>query len=331
MRLVKWLFGLAVLATALWCLYWFTASQTLRVALAEVLAQPDLPLRTQGYSVRGFPNRFDVTLDEPRLDLPEFGWSAPFVQVFALSYRPHHVIAVFPPVQEGHLGGLEWRLAASDARASALGAPTRNLELERSVAVIEGADLTAGGTRWRMEALRLAIRRTAAGSYEAVAEAEAVFPDPAMMDEADPQAIWPRRIAVMRVDLALDFARPLDLDLARGAALPPPAVALTGARLAWDGADLHLTGRVDLGAPEGPAGDLVLAVTGWADVVDRLARAGILTAEQRAWVDGMAPGLTRSGDAQAVDIPLRVEAGQVRLGSMVLLDFGVRPAPAPGG
>lgn len=326
-RLVKWLLGLAVAATAVWCGAWFVGARSLEQALDEALARPGMPLHAASHAVRGFPNRLDVTLTAPSVTLADFTWTAPFVQVFALIYRPHHVIAVFPPVQQGRAGGADWRLAAGDARASVIAAPTRNLEIERAVAVLDGVDLTLAEARLRLDALRLAARRTNPGVYEAVAEAVAVFPDAGWLAGADPGGIWPRRFDVLRLDLEADFVRPLDLEALRSAPSPPPRLILTGARAAWDGAGLRLSGRVELDAPGGPTGDVVLAVEGWADVVDRLARAGLISPEQRRWIERIAPSLARNGESTALDIPLRLVAGQVRLGRMVLFDLGTSPAP----
>lgn len=320
------MFGLAVVATVLWCGYWVVASRALQYSLTQALAQPGMPLQAEALGVAGFPNRFDVTLTAPRVDLPGFAWAAPFAQVFALSYRPHHVIAVFPPVMDGLLAGVPWRLASQDARASVIAAPTRNLELDRTVVVLDGVALTLGDVTLGVDALRLAARLAGPATYDAVAEGGGVIPDARALAALDPSGALPRRFDVLRMDIEAAFDAALDLGLAQGTPLPPPRLALTGARAAWPGADLRLTGRVDLDAPGGPTGDVVLSVDGWADVVDRLARAGFLSPDQRAWVEQTVPALTRADQPQAVDIPLRVDRGQVRLGAMVLFDLNAAPA-----
>lgn len=320
MRLVRWLFGLSVVATVLWGGYWFVGARALQMAVDEVLAAPGSPIRADAAEVRGFPNRFDITLTRPELREGGLTWTAPFAQIFALSYRPHHVVAVFPPEQRFTLGGLDWLVGTSDARASVVMAPTRSLELDRAVLVLAGLEID-GPTRLRADALRGALRLAAPGRYEAVAELEVAFPDAALLDARDPDRLLPRRFDVLRVDAELAFDRPLDLNAATTGALPPPAVALTGARAAWEGVDLRLTGRVDLDAPGGPAGDVVLAVTGWRMLLDTLDRAGVLSPEQSGWLNAAGPGLARADDPDAVDIPLRIEAGQVRMGPLVLFDL----------
>ncbi len=324
MRLVRWLFGLAVVATVLWGGYWFVGSRALELAIDQVLADFDSPLTAQDRSVAGFPNRFDITLTEPRVVLPDLAWAAPFVQVFALSYRPHHLILVFPPEQRLAVGGAEWRLATSDGRASAVFAPARRLELDRVVVVLRDLVLS-GPAALRAGALRLALRPLEPGRYEAVAELEDALPDPDALDSADPGRLWPRSYGVLQLDAELTFDRPLDADALLSRRLPPPRLVLTGARAAWPDVDLRLTGRVEPDAPGGPFGEVTVSIEGWRALLDLLDRTGALTPDFAAWLSAAGPGLARPDAPDAVDIPLRVEAGQVRLGPVVLFDLA---APA---
>ena len=321
MRLVRWLFGLAVVATVLWCGYWFAGSRALEVAIDQTLADLDSPLSAEDRSVAGFPNRFDVTLTAPRVSLPGLAWSAPFVQVFALSYRPHHLVLVFPPEQQLDLPGGDWRLGTSDGRASAVFAPARRLELDRVVVVLREARLS-GPLDLSAQALRLALRPVTPGVYQAVAEFEDTLPDPGLMDRIDPAQDWPRQFAVLRLEAELAFDRPLDADALLDRRLPPPRLVLTGARVAWADVDLRLSGRIDTGAIGGPAGEMVLGIDGWRRFVELLDRAGALSNELRFWINGAGPALARPDAPDSVDIPLRVEAGQVRLGPMILFDLG---------
>lgn len=324
MRLVRWLFGLAVAATLAWGGLWFLGARALDQAIATVLDGFDSPLRAREHVVRGFPNRFDITLTEPRLAQGGMSWAAPFVQVFALSYRPHHVILVLPPEQRLDLGGESALVTTQDARASLVMQPGARLALERLVLVAQGPGLLLGGERLAADALRAALRPAEGGfpaSYDAVVEIEAAFPDAAVLDRIDPAGHLPRRYDLLRLDGLVRFDRPVDMDALNGA--PPRLVeaALTGARASFDGIDLSAVGRVVADAWGRPAGEFTLAVTGWAALLDRLDAAGALPAETMAWVRLAAPGLTRPGAPQVIDIPLRFEAGQLRLGPFVLAEL----------
>jgi len=322
-RVVRWLLGLAVVATLAWGGLWFVGSRGLSHALDTALAGPRAALRAESHAVRGFPNRFDITLTEPRLSEGAVDWAAPFVQVFALSYRPHHVIVVFPNEQRLEVGGLLALVTSDDARASVVMRPTSNLVLDRAVLVAQMPVVTLPGERLSADALRVALRpmADAAGSYEAVVEIESAFPDPAVLDLIDPDGHLPRRYDLLRLDARLRFDRPVDLDAFRGA---PPRITeavLTGARAAFDAIDLKAEGEVVINAQGRPEGAFTLSVTGWEALLPRLSAAGILTPEVRAWIDAAAPGLARDGQNGAIDIPLRLEAGQLRLGPLVLAEL----------
>jgi hypothetical protein len=71
---------------------------------------------------RGFPSRFDTTINTLELADPRTGWawSAPFFQVFALSYKPNHIIAVWPNEQTIATPLARANITAEDMRASAV-------------------------------------------------------------------------------------------------------------------------------------------------------------------------------------------------------------------
>ena len=101
MRKLLWLVLIAAFA---WSAYWFIGARTSERAMIGWLEDR----RAEGWqveysdlSLRGYPNRFDTTLTDLVLTDPETGvsWRAPFFQIFALSYQPKHLIAVWPNEQ----------------------------------------------------------------------------------------------------------------------------------------------------------------------------------------------------------------------------------------
>lgn len=320
---VKWLLGLATAATLGWGGLWFAGARGLDQALAQALDDPRAPIRAEGHVVRGFPNRFDITLTEPRLAEAGLTWSAPFVQVFALSYRPHHVIVVFPHQQDLDLSGLPVRIDSRDARASLVMRPTEGLALDRAALVVQMPVVTLPGQRLSADALRLALRPTdGPGRYEAVAEIEALFPDPGLLDRLDPDGHLPRRLDVLRLDAALRFAHPLDLDALRGGMAPRLAdVALTGARLVADGIDLQAEGRIAPDPRGRPTGEVTLHITGWRALLERLGNAGLAPPEVLAWIAAAAPALAQPDRPETLSLPLNLRDGQVRLGPLVLAEL----------
>jgi len=331
-RLVKGLLVLAVVATLIWGGLWFVATRALDLALTDALDDPRAPVRAQGHVLRGFPNRVDITLTEPRFSLGALDWAGPFVQVFSLVYRPHHVVIVLPQAHRLETPGGARTVAAvttQDTRASLVMRPAEKLALDRFVLVSRMPALQLEGERLSADALRLAVRPVNAGdaaagpapaSYEAVIEIEAAFPDPAVMDRIDPDRLLPRRYDVLRLAGEVRFDAPLDLEAVRGRMPAVADLALTGARAAFDGIDLTLAGRAVPDARGRLSGEVTLTVSGWPALSARLAEAGLIAPEALAWVQAAAPGLARPGAPEVLDIPLRLEAGQLRLGPLVLAE-----------
>jgi hypothetical protein len=93
-----------VVAATAWGAYWFVGARALDRRVAAVLAEHPAA-EAESYQIRGFPNRFDLTVNAPRIQAGALQWQAPFLQVMALSYRPHHVIVVLPHDQTAQIAG----------------------------------------------------------------------------------------------------------------------------------------------------------------------------------------------------------------------------------
>ena len=120
MRVILWVtlaFGL------LWAGYWVVGSRAVAGGAATWFAgaaDQGITASQSGISVSGFPNRFDLTVTAPHLSDPAsgWGWQAPFAQVFAMTWKPWHVIAALPNSQDIIAPGQRITLASSKMRAS---------------------------------------------------------------------------------------------------------------------------------------------------------------------------------------------------------------------
>ena len=46
--------------------------------------------------ISGFAYRFDLTIDRPHFAQTGWDWQAPFAQIFAMAWKPWHLIAILP-------------------------------------------------------------------------------------------------------------------------------------------------------------------------------------------------------------------------------------------
>ncbi|WP_439117971.1 DUF2125 domain-containing protein, partial [Nereida ignava] len=87
---MRWIIGACLAAAVLWAGYWFVGSTAAERGAKAWFADRSAQGWVADYDsieTRGFPSRFDTTINALELADPRTGWawSAPFFQVFALS------------------------------------------------------------------------------------------------------------------------------------------------------------------------------------------------------------------------------------------------------
>jgi len=317
MRLIWALLAVAVLGAAAWGGYWFIGARAMDRAVALALER-NPAFTAESHKVRGFPNRFDLTLSAPQLAQGAVQWRAPFIQFFALSYRLNHVIAVFAHDQLFSVNGQEMTLHSADMRASLVMAPDLSLPLERFALVAQAPALRISDETHRADALRLASQAQAPWRHRLVIELENAFPDPAAMASIDPQGHWPRRFEAIALEGEVEFDRPLDRQALES--LPPrlSGWALTRARLVFEGGAVEARGRLIPDARGLLSGEVVLELRGWRDLIRRARDAGLMPEEHEAFIMLALQGMSDAQDPERLEVPLSVRAGVVSLGPVVL-------------
>ena len=309
-----------VLAAALWGGWWWIGATGVErgvEAAADAARAQGWDVAWDDLSVSGFPNRFDTTITAPAVAPPDGGWrwTAPFFQVFALSYRPNHVIAVAPPEQvvTGPAGTL--RVTENDLRASAVIEPGPDLALRRATVAGRGLAFDWGGAVVTVSAAQVALRKAADGppAYDLAIGLEGLVPPGGLIGAVDPEGRLPASIGALTLDATATFDRPIDRHL-RGP-LGIEALTINGARLRWGPLNLMVTG--DLAADAAGLAQGALQATLDADGIDALTSLAepFLTGGQGALLRAAINGLAAGGDAT---LTLPVEAGTVRFGLLPL-------------
>lgn len=313
----------AVVAALGWGGYWFAGARALDHAVGEVLEQSP-ELSASSHDILGFPSRFDVTLNSPRLSARGVEWSAPFVQVFALSYRLNHIIAVFAHDQQLRLGGVETLIHSDDMRASVEMTAGLDLPLEQAVLTGEALDIRIDGLSHQIAGLRAALRPQAqadAPIYETALVMSDVFPAAMILDRIDPSDALPRHFDTLRLDAELETSAPLDRHAMTGAPVRITRATLTGGRMAFEGGNIVANGRVTPDQLGRLNGDLSMTITGWTSLIDRLVAAGYIPADQAGMLHIMAQGLTQPDAPETVVLELGLRNGLVSLGPLPLFEL----------
>ena len=318
MRFLLWLMlGLGVL----WGGYWVVGSRALDRevnAWFATQAAGGLMIGRDAVSVAGFPNRFDVTVTAPFVmdEASGWGWSAPFVQVFSMTWKPWHMIAAVAPTQDvtTPLGRIV--TVTSDIRASLKLRPGLDLALDQ--VIIDGKKLSFTSDGWSMAAGRIelaaAADATRLNGVRLGLQADDVTLDPAIA------ALVPDLGPVIKdthLDATVQLSVPVDRHLTPAAQVT--AVHLAEAYMTWG--DLMISGKGDLvRAGDGRAeGEIALSIAGWQRLPDALSALGVLPDRVKPWVTRaltlLAAGL---GEADRLEVPLTFKDGRMSLGALPL-------------
>lgn len=308
---------LAIVATLGWCGYWFVGARALEHGITTGLSRVS-EVEVADHTIRGFPNRFDVTLTEPRYAANGLQWSSPFVQIFALSYRLNHLIAVFAHDQHLVGRGFDAFLHSEDLRASVVFEAGLDLPLDRMSLVGQQLELSLSGNTTRAEALRVGSQRQTDLEHAAVIRLENLFPDSASMDRIDPNRLWPRQFDALQLNAEVAFDRPLDRTLIGAPEPRLQRITFTGAELSWLETTIITNGRLTLGAQGLLSGDLSLSVTGWRALMQTARSAGMMPAEHDALIAMATQGLISADDPNRIDAAFSVVNGVVSMGPIVL-------------
>jgi len=327
--MMKLLFRLIVLAALGWAGFWLFGYMALSSALPEWFEDR----RAEGWvaeyddlSVSGFPSRLDSTFENLTLADPQTGvaWEAPFFNMHALTYRPHHVIAVWPDSQTLAIPDEKLTVTTGDMRASLVLDPGTDLTLSRTNVAIENIAITSSAD-WQMAAggVNLAMHRDEkdASTYRLAFKANALTPPAgfALPDGVD----LPRNFSSFRADLTATFDRPWDRTALEQSRPQPTALDLTLAEIIWGDLQLHAAGKVTIDTAGYPTGDITIRAVNWRDILnvarhsDQFPVSVIDTVEQAL---GFIAQL--SGNANELDIPLTFAGGATKLGPLP-----VGPAP----
>lgn len=323
---MRWLIGTCLGLAVLYGGYWFVGARTISTGAEDLLAglaEDGFAISYEDVSLRGFPSRFDTTLTGFSIDDPQsgLGWSAPFVQVLALSYQPNRIIVIWPDSQQLRLPGQRLTLAADRLRASASAAAQAALPLQ-ALTVESGAARLVSDLGWTvamaggLAALRL--DPTDEPSYDLWLSLEGVAPPEAIMRALDPDGMRPKALSLIQVDAALTFDDPID----RYLTLSPQVqhIDLRAADLHWGDILLQARGELEPDAAGLAEGLITLRVTDWRGAIGAAAVSGMIAPDfVPTWLS-MAENLSQGSDT--VELPLVFRNGLISFG---LFQLGPTP------
>jgi hypothetical protein len=318
--------ALVVLFAVAWGGYWFVGARTLDNAARDWFTAEQAAggaARYESLSVAGFPNRFDLTVDGLHLESPDgsMKWDAPFAQIFALTYKPWHLIAALPNEQTIFVADQAVTLTSSYLQGSLVVSPNTSAALNR--VTIVGRDLIASSTAgWGGGAgeINLASRRDPADdlTHEIGVRVTDLALAPELFARYLGDADLPPVIGLIHADANVTLTAPLD----RYSAEIRPRVSridLVDSAIVWGG--LSLKGKGEISADEGgfAKGRVDWTLTNWQSVPAALVAAGVIKPGVERTVRGMLQAMAaQSPDPNALVLPMVFQSGRVSLGPLPL-------------
>jgi hypothetical protein len=319
------LLGIVLAVAALWAGYWWVGSSAVERGAVDWFAAQEaqgITARNGGIAVQGFPNRFDLTVTDPDLADPAqgIGWSAPFVQVFAMTWKPWHLIAALPNTQTLTLPDQAVTVDSSRMMASLLMHPdtamglneTRFEAADLALASDQGWSLTVAqvnastledATKANTHRLGLSVKGIVLG--DGLAKAVAAADLPAQLDS-------------IHLDAHASLTAPLD----RHAGETHPALTgldLADASLNWGA--LKLTAKGTLTADEAgfAQGEIAIRVEGWRRLPPLLVAVGAIKPQLAPTIARALEVMAQGGtDPQILDVVLKCAQGRMVLGPLPL-------------
>jgi hypothetical protein len=313
---MKRLILLVLVGVVGWTGFWFVRAQSLRGSVEDWFEARRDDGWTAEYSalrVRGFPYRLDLTVEDIDLNDPErgTGWQAPFFQVLSLSYKPNHVILVFPDEQVLTLPEAVHEITSEGLKASLV--TEGDDEVERFNLEADVLNVTREGTDVALAGLRLAFERP--GEEDDLYRLGIVA-----QDMASPQTpVTDGSTAGLTVQAEIGFDRPWTVRSVEDTRPQPRQIDLTMIDYQVDDLQLNLAGALEVDAKGQPYGELVLRAVNWKTLLEQARRSGeIPEGFARTLEQGLTLAAGLSGRKDTLDLPLRFEGKTVSLGVIPL-------------
>ena len=127
---------------------------------------------------------------------------APFVQIFAMTWKPWHIIAALPPTQMVMLPDQLVIITSEGLRASVRARPVTSLPL--AMVIVESGPFSAASSQgWTTgvdkAVLSLGAAAGKANAYDISADIAGLSPDPALLTQLVPDGSLPGTIAEIRL------------------------------------------------------------------------------------------------------------------------------------
>ncbi len=219
-------------------------------ALATDLRSAGKSLTYETLSVRGFPNRFDMTVHHPVYIDPVLNlrWQAEFVQLLSLSYQSNKMIIAWPPIQQIQINDQPFDILTEKMRTSLSFDSISDLQLD--TAITESAELTlSNAPAWQIHFgdLLVALRRSfeTGQRVEFAISARHLPKNFAAQPESWLESLM-ADLALVEFSVAIDFDGPVPANPCAADSAAIKRIVVQDSQLRWQDGMLALNGDLAL-------------------------------------------------------------------------------------
>ena len=317
------LFGAILILAAVWSGYWYVSSTAITNGFAAWFGERQNEGWLAEYSAietRGFPNRFDTTISDAIIADPKarIAWEVPFFQILALSYKPNHLIAIWPNEQMVVTPSGKYLITSEDMKASVvLNIDARGEQLFRRItfktdnlAIIPEAD----EQEIKVASLVLAAESAPAriATYRVGVEAAEISPAISLRSAIDASSNLPDSLESLHVDAQVEFDKPWSRSSIETARPQPKNIKLNKATAQWGQLEIKAAGELEINDAGVPAGEITLKAVNWREILDLAVSSGFLKEKQSEVLEPVISAMARlKGNPNTLDIPFTFSNGRI--------------------
>jgi len=318
---------MVVVVAVFWSAWWLFGAHWAEAGLRLWLAER----RTEGWlaeagqvTVRGYPLRFEMTIEGLDLADPETGlsWSAPAFRLDAFAWNPTDVTAIWPARQVIATPEERIEITASGMEAALALLPDAALTLSHGeLALAEAALASTAGWQSGLADARLHAARTEGkeNHLDLVFEAARLEPSAPLLALLDPGGRLPRRVDLLALDATMGFDAPWDRYAIERRRPQPTALDLRRLKASWGQLDLEAAGDLTIDAEGTPTGEIQVRAVNWREMIEIGVASGLIPEEIAGSLEsGLELLAAAAGNPNTLELPLGFRRGFVTLGPIPL-------------
>ena len=318
--MIRILIIVVVALSLIWSGYWYLGGRAHRETVVEQIERAEAngwKITHSGVELNGFPNRFDTTITELRMESPkgDFVWEAPSLQLLTLSYRPNHLIAVLPDKQRFLTHGNAVDLTSQGMNASIVVSDPDNLNIERFVFEISQAEFESS-TGWKgtVDGALLAVRKSERDPKEI--DVAVRFRSNDARDTGEPI-----KSTTATGEASIQASRELGLNMCKDGYAEIQRIDFTEFRLSRNQSEVVVAGSLAFDSQGVSDGQLDIAIANGRLLVEEAVEAALINANVAANIGTMLSLLAlTSADPASVTAPISISNGRAGIAGIGLYD-----------